>query len=188
MIYLMRHGADDDTRLGGWSDAGLSDKGQEQAKQAGERLADGDYDIKHIFSSDLARAKETANIVSGKLGLPVTLLEEFRETNNGELAGISTEQFKRDYPGLYFSSLDWEQRYPGGESPKMFYERIRGSWTSFKKRAEALDGNILLVTHAGVMNIILCEEAGVQFTNKEVRYKIGNAEIVSFTCHECKKV
>ena len=45
MIYLMRHGADDDTRLGGWSDAGLSPLGVEQVKKSGEAIAGGTCDV-----------------------------------------------------------------------------------------------------------------------------------------------
>lgn len=179
MILLMRHGEDDDSRLGGWSDAGLSLKGKEQVENACENIMKSDYNIQHIFSSDLQRAKETAEIVSEHLGLPITLLEEFRETNNGDLAGISKEKFQKEYPGLYFSALEWEQQYPNGESPAQYYNRIKDGWEAFKNRSGALDGDILLVTHAGVINIIRCIEAGIQFTNKEVCFKTSNAEIVS---------
>ena len=147
MIFLIRHGEDDNTRLGGWSDAGLSSVGIEQAQRAGERIESGDHNIRHIFSSDLPRAKETAYIIARKLGLDVTLRSEFRETNNGDLAGISKERFQAEYPGLYYSALDWEQCYPNGESPKQFYERIREAWAAFKESAAVLEGNVLLVTH-----------------------------------------
>lgn len=178
MILLMRHGEDDDFRLGGWSDAGLTPNGIEQVRKACERLADNAYDIRHIFASDLQRAKETADIVSERLGLSVTYLKEFRETNNGDLAGIPKERFRKEYPGLYYSSLEWEQQYPNGESPKQFYERVREAWKEFKSRAEALDGNALLVTHAGVIDVIRCIEAGIRYTNKETRFRVAPAEII----------
>ena len=179
MIFLMRHGEDDDSRLGGWSDASLCQNGIEQVKKSCERLIDNKYNIVHIFSSDLQRAKETADIVSEYLAIPVTHLKEFRETNNGDLAGISKERFQKEYPGLYFASLDWEQQYPNGESPMQFYNRIKEAWNDFKIKTEALDGNVLLVTHAGVINIIKCIETGIQFTNKEVKFKVKHAEIVA---------
>ena len=94
MIFLMRHGEDDDSRLGGWSDASLCENGIEQVKKSCERLKDSKYNIEYIFSSDLQRAKETADIVSEYLAIPVTHLKEFRETNNGDLAGISKENTK----------------------------------------------------------------------------------------------
>ena len=123
MIYLIRHGADDNTRLGGWSDAELSPIGIEQVRHASEKISSGDYDIQHIFSSDLPRAKESAVIIAEKLGLYVTFIRDFRETNNGDLAGISKAKFQTDYPGLFYSSLKWDQRYPNGESPALFYNR-----------------------------------------------------------------
>ena len=178
MIFLMRHGQDDTARLGGWSDAGLSAAGREQARRAGETIAQGSYDIRHIFSSDLPRAKETADIIAGRLGMGVCLLKAFRETNNGDLAGISKERFQAAYPGLYYSSLDWEEQYPNGESPKQFRDRIREAWEDFRNKADALDGNVLLVTHGGVIDVILCTENAVPYTNRRVSYKADYAEIL----------
>ena len=63
MIYLLRHGADDDTRLGGWSDASLSPLGVEQVKNVCESITQGNYDICHIYSSDLPRANDAASLM-----------------------------------------------------------------------------------------------------------------------------
>ena len=178
MIYLLRHGADDDTRLGGWSDAGLSPIGIEQVRRTSEKICSGNYNIQHIFSSDLPRAKETAEIIADKLKLSVVLLEEFRETNNGDLAGISKTKFQTEYPGLYYSSLDWDQRYPNGESPALFFNRIKNAWLSFKRETSGLTGNTLLVSHGGVIDIILCLENGKIYTNKFVNYRVDHAEII----------
>ena len=95
------------------------------------------------------------------------------------MAGISKERFQTDYPGLYYSSLEWEQRYPNGESPKQFYDRIRDSWNAFKNKADSLNENVLLVTHGGVIDVILCIENGIPYTNRYVTNKIAYAEMVS---------
>ena len=58
MILLMRHGEDDDSRLGGWSDAGLSLKGKEQVENTCENIRISNYNIQHIFSSDLQGRKK----------------------------------------------------------------------------------------------------------------------------------
>ncbi len=177
MILLMRHGADDGgCRLGGWSDAQLSKDGREQVGRASEKMAQ--LDIRHIFASDLARAKETAEIVAERLHLSITFLKDFRETNNGDLAGMLKKKAQIEYPGLYWSALDWEQPYPNGESPRLFYERVKTAWVSFKKASELLDGNVLLVTHGGVIDVILCCENGRMYTNKHQTYPLGNAETV----------
>ena len=174
MIYLMRHGADSPDRLGGWSPYGLSDKGIRQVHAAKEQLRD--KGIEAIFSSDLPRAKETADIVAAYLQLPVTVLPQFRETNNGCLAGMLKTEAREKYPGLWWSALDWTQTYPGGESPALFFQRIEKAWRAF--RADEGDKTVLLVTHSGVMNVILCLENGVTYTNKEMRWQIPDAGIV----------
>lgn len=178
MIYLLRHGADDDTRLGGWSDAGLSPLGVEQVQKSGEFIAGGCFNICRICSSDLPRAKETAEIIAEKLGLHVALVRDFRETNNGDLAGIKIETAKEKYPGLYWRSLEWEQPYPNGESPERFFNRVRNAWRSFKQSEGTKPGNTLLVTHGGVIDVILCLENGRPYTNRQVTYRIAHAEIV----------
>lgn len=178
MIFLIRHGADDDTRLGGWSDAGLSPFGIRQVRQASEKIVQDECCINHIFSSDLVRAKETAEIIAERLKLDVTFVKEFRETNNGDLAGMLKDKARTEYPGLYWSSLKWDQPYPNGESPKLFYERVKAAWESFKKDAGSLDGNVLLVTHGGVIDVILCLENGKMYTNHHSTYPVRNAEIV----------
>lgn len=178
MIFLIRHGADDDTRLGGWSDTGLSPLGVEQAQKAGEAIAQGCFNVCRICSSDLPRARETAEIIAEKLGLPVTYVKAFRETNNGDLAGLKIEEAKERYPGLFWRSLEWEQAYPNGESPKRFFNRIKNAWKSLKQEEKERQGNTLLVTHGGVIDVILCLENGKTYTNKHVTYPIAHAEIV----------
>ncbi len=176
MIYLMRHGQDDESRFGGWSSYGLTEAGRAQAEESAESLVG--KGISHIFSSDLARAKETAEIAAKRLCLPVTLLPEFREVNNGVLAGMPRSEAAEKYPGLYFASLGFDESYPNGESPAAFYKRIRLAWADF--RAFALENKMtpLLVTHGGVINVILCIEKGTVYTNKIMTYKTSYAGIV----------
>lgn len=88
------------------------------------------------------------------------------------------EKAKAEYPELYWSALNWEQPYPNGESPRQFYERVKTAWITFKKAAEDLNGNTLLVTHGGVIDVILCCENGKIYTNKHQTYGLGNAEIM----------
>ena len=178
MIYLMRHGEDDPARLGGWSDAGLTAAGVKQAEEAAGRLARSGCPIRRVYASDLPRAKETAEIVARHLGMEVTLLAAFRETDNGDLAGLPRERFLAEYPGLYWSTLAWDQPYPNGESPGRFFGRIREAWTAFRREADALSGDTLLVTHAGVIDVIRCLESGVPWTNRFMTHRTACAEIV----------
>lgn len=177
MIYLMRHGADAPDRCGGWSSFGLTSDGKRQVCQAKLQLLN--KGITEIYSSDLVRAKETAKIVAEYLCRPVIYLPEFRESNNGYLAGMLKEEAAQKYPGKYWSNLEWTEPWPGGESPQMFYQRIKTAWLAFKNNV--YDKTVLLVSHGGVMNVILCLESGVPYTNKETRYKICDAEVVGLS-------
>lgn len=173
MIYLMRHGADAADRYGGWSQYGLSDEGRRQVHAAKHLLLH--KGIEKVFSSDLPRAKETAEIIAAFLRLPVIDLPSFRETNNGLLAGMLKTEASVKYPGLYWSALDWTQSWPGGESPEAFFHRIEQAWRAFKEAHR--HETVLLVSHGGVMDVILCLENGVPYTNREMRYPIACAEI-----------
>lgn len=174
MIYLMRHGADPSERYGGWSAYGLTEKGREQVHSAKSNLRN--KGITQIYSSDLVRAKETAEIVANALSLEITYLPQFRESNNGLLAGMLKTEAVEKYPGVYWNALDWTETWPEGESPEQFFQRIQNAWYEFKKQAGK--SNVLLVSHGGVMNIILCLENGIPYTNKETHFQIKDAEIV----------
>lgn len=174
MIYLMRHGADPSDRYGGCSTYGLTEPGREQVHCATGDLRN--KGITQIYSSDLVRAKETAEIVANELALKITYLPQFRETNNGLLAGMLKTEAKEKYPGMYWSSLDWTEAWPEGESPKEFFHRVQSAWYEFKK--QVVGENVLLVSHGGVMNVILCLEHGISYTNKEVHFPIEDAQIV----------
>lgn len=186
MIYLMRHGADDETRLGGWSDASLSSLGIAQAEKAAEMIAESNYDISYIVASDLPRAKQTADIVGKCLDIQIELHPLFREVNNGPLAGLSKKEAMIKYPGLYWRSLGWEECYPNGESPRQFFKRIKAAWEQLKQTAEKQRGNTLLVTHGGVIDVILCLENGAPYTNRNTTFRLDNAKIAAVPIQENK--
>lgn len=179
ICYLVRHGKDDDSVRGGWSDSPLTEEGIKQANRlAVEIQTDTSMNIGTIFSSDLPRAKQTADILSSIISVPVIEMSEFRETNNGLLAGMNNQLAEERYPGLYWSTLEWEQTYPQGESPCQFYNRIAVAWSKFKNNVQGLSSDVILVTHGGVINVIQCIEQGIIYSNKENPFPLGNAEMV----------
>ena len=179
ICYLVRHGKDDGTVRGGWSQQSLTNEGKAQADELASFVQGSDLAIKHIYSSDLLRAMQTAQSVADKLHLPIVPMPEFREVNNGDLAGIKNELAYKMYPGLYWNTLDWEQRYPGGESPREFYERISTAWDAFQKMALNRNENVLLVTHGGVIHVILSIVNGEKYSNKTAMRKIKNTELIA---------
>ena len=179
ICYLLRHGKDDDTVRGGWSQSPLSAEGKAQAVELAGFIQSRSLDIRHIYSSDLPRAMETAQPVAEKLRLPVLPKPEFRETNNGELAGMKNEVASARYPGLYWNTLQWEQQYPGGESPREFYERICRAWADFQREILERNENVLLVTHGGVIQVVLSIVNGEAYSNKTSRRNIRNGELIT---------
>lgn len=174
ICYLIRHGMDDDSVRGGWSDSPLLPEGIRQIESLAESLrADQKLNISFIYTSDLLRARQTADILSHTLNLPVVSLPEFREVNNGILAGMKNDQAAMLFPGLYWNQLEWDEAYPGGESPAVFYERISVAWQKLKTQIRRLDSNVVLVTHGGVINVIRCIENGIKWSNK-IKYPSVN--------------
>ncbi|GAB6928812.1 alpha-ribazole phosphatase [Paenibacillus sp. JCM 10914] len=176
-IYLARHGQDDERYRGGWSRRGLIEEGIRQSERLGQYLADRshDYPINRIVSSDLSRAQQTAAIIADKLGIVSTSSESWRETNNGLLAGMPHSLAEENYPGLSFSSLDMDERYPGGESPRENFERIQAAFTRLCHHQQSADpdDNILVITHGGVINIIYHIIKNVEWSNKNAFYPAG---------------
>ena len=179
ICYLVRHGKDDDTVRGGWNGQPLTEEGKTQADELAGFVQRSDLEIKHIYSSDLLRAMQTAQSVADKLHLPIIQMPEFRETNNGSLAGMKNELANKMYPGLYWNTLGWEQKYPGGESPRDFYERVSTAWDAFQKMVLEQNENVMLVTHGGVINVILSIVNGEKYSNKTAMRKIRNAELIA---------
>ncbi|MBQ9227297.1 MAG: histidine phosphatase family protein [Eubacterium sp.] len=126
-IYLVRHGADDNTKRGGWSNHPLTEEGLKQSEELARKLKDCNCNADIIYSSDLLRAKQTTEILAQHLNLEVEYDAELREVDNGDLAGMDNELADKLYPNLYWRKLEWKQHYPNGESPKEFYERIKSA-------------------------------------------------------------
>ena len=176
--YLVRHGKDDESVRGGWSDSPLCDEGIAQVMELADQIVQhDDLNFGVIFASDLVRTIQTAKILQEMLKVPVEFSPQFREVNNGCLAGMKNDIATKLYPGLYWSTLDWEERYPDGESPKEFYDRISSAWIDFKKQIQELSNDVMLVTHGGVINVIRCLEEGKKYSNKENIFPSGYASI-----------
>ena len=179
-IYLIRHGKDDETVRGGWSNSPLTEEGFLQVHRLADEIEKNKdlLAVKYIFSSDLPRTVQTAEPIAEKLGLSILYLSDFREVNNGDLAGMKNEIAVERYPGLFWNTLAWDEKYPNGESPKDFYERISHAWCELEKTFSS-DENIILVTHSGVIQVILSLVEKKPYSNQGLNKKINNAEVVT---------
>lgn len=179
VCYLVRHGQDDDSIRGGWSNSGLIAIGVEQVNKLANEILQKNIVVDCIYSSDLQRAKETAEILEKSLHAPIIYDSAFREANNGDLAGMKHEIANEKYPGVYWSALDYSECYPNGESPELFYNRVNAAWINLKLEIQekSLD-NVMLVTHGGVIEVILCIENGIEFSNKEKHFSTPAATLL----------
>ena len=178
-IYLVRHGKDDETIRGGWSNHELMPVGVEQVNKLAKEMVAANINIDYIYSSDLQRTKETSEILSKYLKCSIEYNAGLRETNNGDLAGMKHELANEKYPGLYWSSLAYDECYPNGESPKMFYNRVKTTWLGLKNRIlkQPLKSS-MIVTHQGVIEVILCVENSIAFSNKTKHFSVPNAQLI----------
>ncbi len=98
-ILLVRHGETDwnrDRRVQGHTDVPLNDEGRRQARALAEELGEGAFDA--VYASDLARARETAEILAAPCGLDVTQLEALREKNFGTWEGLTDTDVLDRFP------------------------------------------------------------------------------------------
>jgi probable phosphoglycerate mutase len=138
-LLLVRHGETDwnaDGRLQGQTDRPLSDFGHRQARKLADELADETLDA--IYSSDLSRARETAEIVGEQLGLGIGLDADLREKDWGTWEGLTPVERDR----IEFV----------GESTEAHMERTLRALRRISERHPG--GRVLVVTHGGSMRRI----------------------------------
>ncbi|MGG3280858.1 histidine phosphatase family protein [Paenibacillus solani] len=136
-----------------------------------------DFNIHRIVCSDLQRASQTAAILANQLGLPFHGSEGWRETNNGLLAGMPHALAEERFPGLYFSSLGMDEKYPGGESPQENFARIKETFVRLCQNQLEINENVLVVTHGGVINIIYHIMKDIVWSNKNPFFPAANTSL-----------
>lgn len=154
MVYLIRHGQTDWNAKGFWQGEGgpgLNDIGKKQAAATARKLTN--LNITAMFSSDIDRAVETADIISTSTGLRPIQLSGLRERDCGEWSGKTSEQIAQENPGINLKlGVDSGQDPDDVESWVTFRER---AINAFKTVLKQKDGDIAIVTHGGVIYSIL---------------------------------
>ena len=146
MIYLMRHGQDEENRIGGWSDAHLSEEGKRQVINTVKTLRK--LKIEKIIASDILRCQETVAIINFYLNKKVQFTPILREQNKGKLNGLPIKIAKKQYKD-YLNLQDVLTKYPDGESLTDLYNRVEKLLPWLLKQDKAL-----IVTHRGVINML----------------------------------
>ncbi len=155
-LYLIRHGeavANVEPVIGGMrGDAGLTQRGRDQARLLQERLLEQRMHADRLVSSTLPRALETAEYVARALGLSVQHDEGLHELRPGEADGLTVEQWRARYRGGEEPSVTqdpYQAFSPGGESWATFLARAGGALARLVARHR--DETVVAVCHAGVV-------------------------------------
>ena len=159
-IYFTRHGESEANLLREHSNRGfkhpLTVKGREQAAALAQRLAN--IPVARLFTSPIMRTVQTAEILSGTLGLPYEITDALREYDCGILEGRADEaawQLHFAVFDAWVHQKDWERRIESGES----FIAIRNRFVPFIERLIAEYGespaNIVLVGHGGLYRCML---------------------------------
>jgi broad specificity phosphatase PhoE len=132
------------------ADTPLSERGRAQAAAAARRLAA--LGPVAVVSSDLPRARETAEAVAAAVGLTVLTEPLLRERNFGTLRG-------RSHDSLGFDALRMIEAPPEGESMAEFLARAARAWTHVQALRATLNGPLVVVSHGLLIHAALHHHA-----------------------------
>jgi glucosyl-3-phosphoglycerate phosphatase len=150
-LVLWRHGQTSwnaERRFQGRSDISLDEAGAEQARDAARYLAA--MQPAAIFSSDLARAAETAACLSELTGLPVQAEKDLRERGGGSWEGLTNDEIRERYPEAY---AVWVP--PDGEPVSAVADRVTAALERIADSLGDDDGRPLavVVSHGAAINL-----------------------------------
>ena len=175
MIYFVRHGLDDESFIGGWSSLNLIKEGRSQMKETAKFLFNLNIKPKYIYSSDVKRAIESAEIIKKRFNSKIIALSIFRELNKGKLNGMLKRNAVMKYPEFGEGFDDIHKRYPEGESLIDFYNRIKNE---LYPKLKDFDESII-VAHRGVINMLY-----FILNNKEPDYDKKQFGVTHGSVHE----
>jgi probable phosphoglycerate mutase len=176
-ILAIRHGQtawNADSRIQGHTDIGLDALGEWQALRLADALAGEQLDA--LYSSDLARARQTAAPLAARSGVVLQQDAGLRERGFGDFEGLSFAQIEQRWPE---QAAAWRRRDPefgarGGEVLRDFRERVVAA---VARLARAHRGqHIALVTHGGVLDLLYREATRVPLDAPRT-WQLANAGI-----------
>ncbi|ERK12443.1 MAG: 2,3-diphosphoglycerate-dependent phosphoglycerate mutase GpmB [Pantoea sp.] len=176
-VYLVRHGEtvwNAARRIQGQSDSPLTEKGEQQAHQVGERVKS--LGITHVIASDLGRTRRTAEIIADACGCAVTLDARLRELNMGVLE-------QRPIEGLTAEEESWRKtlvdgtengRIPGGESMAEMAARMHAALNDCLGLPAG--SRPLIVSHGMALGVLVSTILGLP-AHAERRLRLRNCSI-----------
>jgi broad specificity phosphatase PhoE len=187
-LYLIRHGATEWNELGrcqGISDIPLNESGLKQAMMLRDRLMEERIDV--IYSSNMSRAKRTAEIIAEPHNKSIQIEEGLREMSLGKLEGLTMQQIDERFKGFI---TVWRERpvnatIPDGESLRVVQQRVG---KAIEKILEKHPGkNILVVSHQTAIITYLCLILGIDLNNfRRIVQQPGAINIIEYRGGEAK--
>lgn len=160
-LLLVRHGESTwnaARRIQGQLDPPLSERGGAQAGEVGERLAG--HRLAAFYCSDLARTRQTAEMIASAVGMDPVPEPGLREIALGEWEGKTREELMDEYPDLWerwAREPNWDL-VPGGEGAAPFAARVTETLHGIRDRHQ--HGDVLCVTHGGVIQVAILDVVG----------------------------
>ena len=152
LVHLVRHGQTDwnvDGRLQGHAGIPLNERGRCEAWAAARRF--NHEDMSRVYTSDLARALETARIIAN--GVPVVLEPRLREINTGIWTGLQKTKVEAEDSLAWREWREGSRGVIGGESYVDLQARAVAALKEILSRETG--GNVLVVTHRGVIRVLI---------------------------------
>lgn len=179
-LILVRHGEttwNEAMRFQGQSDTEMNARGREQARSVALRLAD--EAVAAVFSSDLKRARETAERIAQPHGLPVSTDPRLREVFFGEWEGLQLQEVRERDPDLLAQWWHDSFRFrpPGGER----LDQVRDRMCEALREAAGTysDRTVVVVSHGGPIKAAICELLKMN-TASFSRIRIDNGGLTTF--------
>lgn len=181
LITLVRHGETvwhGENRYAGSSDVDVTPRGLEQAASLARWSAAAD--LTSIRSSDLSRARLTAEGCAAATGLSLTVDPRLREVDFGQGEGLTSAEMQERFPEqrTAFESAPVTHHLPGGENPVLAAGRFTGA---LQDAADAdPGGHVLVVAHTTAIRLALCRLLGIPLDHyRRVFPALGNCALTT---------
>jgi alpha-ribazole phosphatase len=163
-LYLVRHGETDSNlqrRYQGQSDIPLNQTGIQQTRKIAQRLSK--EEIHAAYSSDLSRARETAEQIAQPHNLKVISDVRWREMSFGDWEGLSYPEIQAKVPDELALWQTDPTLYapPHGETITQLAERVLSAFDELRALHE--EQTVLVVSHSGPLQVLLCHALGLGF-------------------------
>lgn len=183
-LLVVRHGEtiwNEAGRQQGHLDSPLNAMGLRQAEAIAERLAG--EQITTLYSSDLGRARATAEIIAGRTGHRVQTDARFRERHLGIFQGLTMAEVVKKYPEAYarFRSDDPDYAIPQGESVRERYQQHVAAAADIAARHAG--ERVVIVGHGGVLSSLFRHTLSIPLAASRA-FKLFNASFNTFFVEE----